>query len=175
MLLALIAGCEAGFWALLLAGLAVRYLLRAPRAGSALLLGVPLVDLVLFAATAADLRSGATPDQLHGLAALYIGFSVAFGHRTIRSLDERFAHRFAGGPPPSRPPPSGPARARYEWRLWLRMLLGGAVSCGLLLAGAALVGDPARAAVLFAWMARVAVILLIALIWPVSHTLWPAR
>ncbi|MFD0533927.1 hypothetical protein ACFQY7_09240 [Actinomadura luteofluorescens] len=60
MLLAVIAGCEIGFWVLLAAGLLARYPLRLRRTGAALLLCVPLVDLVLLAATAIDLRGGAT-------------------------------------------------------------------------------------------------------------------
>ena len=59
-----------------------------------------------------DLRAGATADVFHGLAAIYVGVSVAFGHRMIRWADEHFAHRFAGGPPPKRPPKHGPEHAR---------------------------------------------------------------
>jgi hypothetical protein len=51
MLLAIIAGCEVGFWVILLAGLTARYLLGLRRMGEALLVCVPLVDLVLLVAT----------------------------------------------------------------------------------------------------------------------------
>ncbi|MDI5944050.1 hypothetical protein QLR68_39155, partial [Micromonospora sp. DH15] len=124
MLVAVIVGCEIGFWVLLVAGLVARYPLRRPRLGAALLVCVPLVDLVLLAAAALDLRRGATADATHGLAAAYLGFSVAFGHSLIRWADQRFAHRFAGGPPPVRPPRYGWARARHEWREWAMGLLG---------------------------------------------------
>ncbi|WP_407342151.1 hypothetical protein [Pengzhenrongella phosphoraccumulans] len=87
MLVAVIAACEVGFWVLLGAGLVARYALRRPRLGAALLVGVPLVDLVLLAATVLDLRAGSTATFVHGLAAAYIGFSVAFGHSTIRWAD----------------------------------------------------------------------------------------
>src|SRR5687767_3263233 len=100
MLLALIVACEISFWALIAAGLASRYLLGRRRLGAALLVCVPVVDLVLLVATVIDLAGGAVADFGHGLAAAYIGFSVAFGHSLIRWADERFAHRFAGGPPP---------------------------------------------------------------------------
>jgi hypothetical protein len=187
MLLAVIAGCEIGFWVLLGAGLVTRYLLRRPRLGGLILLCVPLVDLVLFVATVLDLRGGTVANETHGLAAVYIGFSVAFGHRTIRWADERFAHRWAGGPPPGRPPRYGAARTRYEWGFWFRMLLGWLVSCALLLGGIALAGNggptvdisglavPERTAALWAWIARLTVTLLIALIWPVSYTIWPKQ
>src|SRR5262245_37285979 len=110
MLVTLILACEVGFWILLVSGLAARYLWRRRRLSTVLLAAVPLVDLVLLAATVVDLQRGATAGFAHGLAAAYIGFSVAFGPSMIRWADERFAHRFAGGAPPWRPPRGGPAR-----------------------------------------------------------------
>ena len=85
-----------------------------------------------FAVTAYDLKNGAEPGWEHGLAALYIGYTVAYGHYTIRWLDGHAAHRLAGGPPPAKPPRYGMARARHEGWLWLRTLLGAAVACALL-------------------------------------------
>jgi len=113
VLLGIIVACETGFWVILLAGLVARYLLRLPRLGLILLACVPLVDVVLLIATVISLRGGETASVTHGLAAVYIGFSVAFGHGMIRRADERFAHRFAGGPPPSKPPKYGRAHAAY--------------------------------------------------------------
>lgn len=175
MLLAIIAGCEIGFWVVLLAGLSARYLLGLRRVGAVLLVCVPLVDLVLLIATILHLRSGASADFTHGLAAAYIGVSVAFGPSTIRWADARFAHRFASGPPPQRPRRYGRARAQYEWQEFRKALLAWAISCALLLGGVALVGDATRTAALLAWIGRLTFVLLIWLIWPVSYTLWPNR
>ena len=102
------------------------------RVSTVLLICVPLVDLVLLVVSAIDLRRGAPANFTHGLAAAYLGFSVAFGHSMVRWADQRFAHRFAGGPPPWRPPKQGAARVRYEWREWARMLLAWAVASVLL-------------------------------------------
>jgi hypothetical protein len=175
MMLVMIVGCEVGFWLLLAAGLAVRYLLRRPRAGAVLLLGVPLVDLVLLVASVVDLRRGAAVTSAHGLAAAYLGFTVVFGHRTVRWADGRFAHRFAGGPPPPRPPRGGRARTRYEWLLWGRIVLAYLVSVALIGAMVLLVGDPHRARPLELFALGLARVPLIALIWPVSYTIWPGR
>ncbi|REF01111.1 hypothetical protein [Thermomonospora umbrina] len=175
MILAIIAACEIGFWIFLVAGLAARYLLRWRRTGAALLVCVPLVDVVLLAATVIDLRGGATADVTHGLAAAYIGFSVAFGHSLIRWTDARFAHRFADGPPPSKPPRYGMARARHEWREFGKALVAWAVSCLLLLGGIALVGDADRTEALSGWIARLSFVLAIWSLWPITYTLWPAR
>ncbi|GIH04151.1 hypothetical protein Rhe02_22180 [Rhizocola hellebori] len=176
MLLAVIIGCEIGFWVVLGAGLASRYLLRWRPFSTVLLLCVPLIDLVLLIATVAHLRSGATADWSHGLAAAYLGFSVAFGHSMMRWADQRFAHRFAGGPPPWTPPKYGRERTRYEWREWGKGVLGWAVACLLLLAGIWYVADPARTEQLWAWIGRLTTVIVIWLVaFPVSHTIWPAK
>jgi hypothetical protein len=175
MLVAVIAACEIGFWVVLAAGLAARYPLRMRRTGAALLLGVPLVDLVLLVATVADLRGGATAGFAHGLAAAYLGYSVAFGHSMVRWADERFAHRFAGGPPPRRKPRYGRARARYEWVEFGKAAVATAIGCALLLAMIALVGDADRTAALTGWTARLGLVLAVWSLWPITHTLWPSR
>lgn len=58
MIVTLIVICEVGFWVLLAAGLATRYLLKMPRAGMALLLCEPLLEVVLLVVTALDLKNG---------------------------------------------------------------------------------------------------------------------
>lgn len=97
MLVTIIVACEVGFWVFIAAGLIARYPLRRPRLGAVLLICAPVVDLILLGASAIDLSRGAPAEVAHGLAAAYIGFSVAFGHGMIRWADERFAHRFAAG------------------------------------------------------------------------------
>lgn len=171
MLVALIVGCEIAFWVILAAGLAARYLLRRARLGAALLICVPIVDLVLLVATVIDLAGGATAEFGHGLAAAYIGFSVAFGHGLIRWADEWFAHRFAGGPPPRRRPQHGWARVRWEWQELGKALLAGAVACALLGAAIAIVDDAGRTAELVDWMRGLLGMVLIWSMWPIAYTL----
>ena len=172
MVVTLIIACEVGFWVLLALGLAVRYLLRWRRTGVAILLCEPVLELVLFAVTAIDLRNGAEPGWEHGLAALYIGYTVAYGHYTITWLDGHAAHRLAGGPRPPRPPRHGLPRARHEGRLWLRTLLAAAVACALLQAAIWYVGDGDTSSLrAFQWTALRTlgvhgVIALTYLIWP---------
>ena len=93
MIVTLIVICEVGFWVLLAAGLGLRYLAKMPRTGAALLLCEPLLEVVLLVVTVLDLRAGAAPDWKHGLAALYIGYTLAFGHYTVRWLDGHARHR----------------------------------------------------------------------------------
>ncbi|MCZ7457937.1 hypothetical protein [Streptomyces sp. WMMC940] len=152
MIVTLIIVCEVGFWVLLAAGLAARYPLRMPRTGLAILLMEPLLEIVLLVVTALDLRNGADPSWKHGLAALYIGYTVGHGHRTVKWLDGHAAHRLGGGPPPVKPPTHGAARARHEGRVWLGTVVGAAVATGLLQAAAWYVGDAARTGSLEGWM-----------------------
>ncbi|MFI6107882.1 hypothetical protein [Streptomyces sp. NPDC051310] len=152
MIVALIIICEVGFWVLLAAGLAARYVLRMPRTGAAILLCEPLLEVVLLIATAVDLRNGAEPSAKHGLAALYIGYTVGHGHRTVKWLDGHAAHRLAGAPRPPAPPRYGMARARYEGRLWLGTLVAAAVATALLWLAMEYVGDASRTGSLRNWM-----------------------
>ncbi|MFF0515722.1 hypothetical protein [Streptomyces sp. NPDC004250] len=151
MIVTLIIVCEIGFWVLLAAGLSVRYLLRMPRTGMALLLCEPLLEVVLLVVTALDLKNGADPSWKHGLAALYIGYTVGHGHRTVKWLDGHAAHRIGGAPKPPRPPRYGMARARHEGRVWLGTLLAAAVATGLLQIAMWYVDDPSRTTSLESW------------------------
>ncbi|MFF5495500.1 hypothetical protein [Streptomyces aquilus] len=175
MLVALIIACEVAFWVLLAAGLTFRYLLRMPRTGLALLLCEPLLELVLFAVTAVDLRGGAEPDWKHGLAAVYIGFTVGLGHSTIRWADARFAHHFAGGPPPVRPPKYGMARAVHEWKVAGRWVVAALVALALLQAAIWYVGGSGGTDSLRVWQQRMLWLIGINLVIAGSYTLFPKR
>jgi hypothetical protein len=109
-----IAACEIGFWVLLAAGLATRYLLRLPKAGMVLLAGVPLVDVVMLVASVIDIQRGGEPSFKHSLAAIFIGVSVGFGHQTLKWADKWAAHYLAGAPRPVKPPKGGAERASRE-------------------------------------------------------------
>lgn len=173
MTLIAIVACEFAFWIAILGGLTARYVLRRRRLSTALLVAAPLVDVVLLALVTVDLVGGGTASWHHGLAAIYIGVSVAYGHRMIAWADTRFNHRFAGGPPPERL--SG---RRYTARCWgdvgrttIAVLIAGAVLGGLI----AVVADPARTEELQGTFALLGVVLGVEFLWAVSYTIWPKR
>jgi hypothetical protein len=175
VIVALIIACEVGFWVLLALALAVRYLLKKRRASVVLLLCEPVLELVLFVVTAIDLKNGAEPSWEHGVAALYIGFTVGYGHYMIRWLDGHAAYRLAGGPKPAGPPKYGLARARHEGRLWTRTLVATGVALALLQLAVWYVGDDGNVDSLrsFQWVALRAAGIhgLIAL----TYTIWPKK
>lgn len=168
MIAATIVACEIGFWVLLLGGLTARYVAGRPRLGAVLLAGAPLADVVLLTVTAVDLTRGSEADWTHGLAAVYLGFSVAFGPMWIRSADERFAARFGGR---ERPAPAGDRLAAH-WRLWLRCLAACGIA-GLVLGALVLVaGSPEQTRALWeggGWFAQLGAL---SLLWLVLGPLW---
>ncbi|MCQ8768863.1 hypothetical protein [Streptomyces telluris] len=175
MIVTLIVVCEVGFWVLLAGGLSLRYLAKMPRAGIAVLLLEPVLELVLLIATAVDLKNGAQAGMRHGLAAVYIGYSVGLGHATIKWVDVRFAHRFAGGPPPVKPPKYGAARTAHEWKTAARWILSCAVALGLLQAAVWYVGDAGDTSSLRAWQTKMLIVAGINLAIAASYTLWPKQ
>lgn len=173
MILAVIVACEIAFWLAIAAGLITRYVLRRPRLGLALLASVPLIDLALLIATAVHLRSGATAGVEHGVAAIYIGFSVTYGHRLIGWADVRFAHRFAGGPAPSKP--YGMTYARLCWGDVVRTSIAAVIAGGLTALLTWWVNDPAKSEALrqnYHWLI---IVWVIELGWAISSLIWPRR
>jgi len=132
ILYGLIVGCEAAFWLLLVFALAARYLLRKEQLSRALLFLLPVTDLLLLAFTTVDLKSGSPATFAHGLAAAYVGFTVAFGSVAVRWADRHFAFRFAGGPPPIKAPSHGWLAVRYELALWFRSIVAWTIALVLL-------------------------------------------
>ena len=169
MIVAFIAASEIGLWVLLALGLALRYLLRRRRASTVVLALIPVLDVLLVGAVAVDLHRGSPADATHGLAGLYLGFSVAFGPAIVRWADVRFAHRFAGGPAPVKLPKHGPQRLAALWREWLRVVLAAAIASAVLLGLALTVADDDQARVLHAWLARPWGL---AVLWLVFGPLW---
>ncbi|MDN5913870.1 MAG: hypothetical protein L0I76_01910 [Pseudonocardia sp.] len=174
-LVLLIGAAEVAFWVFLVGGLVTRYLMRMPRASALLLLCVPLLDVVLIVASLADVASGSPPGPVHGLAAVYLGITVAFGHSLIRWADVRFAHRFAGGPAPVRPPRGGPGRTRHEWREFSKLVAAAAIAGAVLVLIALVAGKPIPAPStwpgdpMWSWASRVGVV---GGIWFVVGPLW---
>ncbi|MGI5402973.1 hypothetical protein ACQEVG_26685 [Streptomyces sp. CA-135486] len=175
MIVTLIVICEVGFWVLLAGGLALRYAARLPRLGAGVLLVEPLLEVVLLVVTAIDLKNGAEPDWKHGLAALYIGYTIAFGHYTIKWIDGHVAHRFADGPPPLKPPRYGTARAKHEGKLWLRTVLGAGIAIGLLQLAIWYVGDASRTGSLSSWQFTALRTAGIHGVIALTYTIWPKK
>ncbi len=165
----LIIGCETSFWLVLFLGLAARYLLRRKRLSLVLLLGLPVLDLALLVFTALDLGSGTQATFAHGLAAAYVGFTVAFGDVAVSWADRRFAHWFTGASAPKKAPTRGWPALRYELLLWVRCLAAVAMTLVLLVALMAYVNDKAATEALNDWFG---IAIGCAIVWFIFGPLW---
>lgn len=171
----IILACEIGFWVFVLTGLFFRYILRFKKTGGFLLLCTPLVDLFLIIMTIIDLRNGATANTFHGLAAIYIGITIVYGHGMIKWADERFAHRFAGGPKPVKDPKFGREHAKTERVGWYRHLLAWLIGCVLLLLMVWFVDAPTRTESLLGLIGKWTIVLFIDFLISFSYTIWPKK
>jgi hypothetical protein len=172
---AVIIGSEIAFWILLLAGFTARYLLKRPRLGAGLLAATPLVDLVLLTAAVIDIRGGAAADMRHALAAIYLGISLAFGHRIIAWADAQFAYRFAGAPKPLPGPKYGAAHARHERSIWYRHVLAWVIAAAVLGFIHLVGGNRDETEKLFGVLGTWLIIVGIDGIWSLSYTFSPKR
>lgn len=151
VLYVLIVACEVAFWLVLLLGLVLRYLVRWTNLSRWLLLSLPMIDILLLIFTGLDLSAGTTPTFAHGLAAVYVGFTIAFGSIAVRWADERFAHRFASGPAPLKAPSQGWRAVRYDFGLWLRCIAAWVIAIGLISTMIAFLGNESLAQPLENW------------------------
>ncbi|MEV0650602.1 hypothetical protein AB0I28_35640 [Phytomonospora sp. NPDC050363] len=170
---AFIIGAEVAFWVFIALGLVVRYLFKMRKTSVFVLLLVPLIDVVLLAVAVIHMRDGATADLTHSLAALYLGFSVVFGHSMIRWADQRVAHRWAGGPKPKKAPRYGTARAWHEWTVTLKILIAWGLSVGIAFLMQLLVGVPERTDPLLGVVVGASKIVGISAIIALTYTIWP--
>ena len=170
MIIAIIIGCEIAFWVLIVLGLIARYMLRLKKTGLALLAMTPVVDIILLVATAIDRASGSTATVFHGIAAIYLGFSVAYGHKMITWADRRFAHRFANGPAPIRL--YGRAYTIECWKDVARTALAVAVALGTIGLLTVAVDDDTRTSALNEFNSIFILVFSLEVLWALGHTVW---
>lgn len=173
LILTVIIACEIGFWVFVVLGLLARYVLRRPRTGFVLLAMTPVVDLVLLTAVIINLQGGGTATFFHGLAALYLGISIAYGHKMVKWADVRFAHRFARGPVPVKI--YAVEYAKECWTDVVRTTVAVGIAAGILWLLTTLVDDPSRTEALTGIYPVLGIWFMIDLLWAISYTLWPKK
>lgn len=136
-----IVACEIGFWVVILAGLITRYIFNRQSLGLFLLALTPVIDLVLLIVTSVDLYNGATATQVHAIAAIYLGVSVAFGKSMIQWADVRFLYYVKKqGTKPVRK--TGMDFARHSIKGSFQHLLGFLIGAAFLVIMIYLINDP---------------------------------
>ena len=174
LLLMMIIACEVGFWIVIGSGLVTRYIFKRKRLGLFLLALTPVIDLVLLVTASMDLYRGATATTIHGIAAIYIGASIAFGKSMIMWADERFQYYVMkqGEKPAKR---YGLDYARHYIKGWGRHVIAYIIGAGLLAAVIFVINDSSRTealgGILRIWFLVLGIDFLIA----VTNFIWPTK
>jgi hypothetical protein len=175
MLVWFIIFCEIGFWVILASGLFVRFVLNMAALSRFVLLCVPLLDLALLVATVVDLNSGRPAEFAHGLAAVYLGFTVIYGHSIIQWADSYVSYKFYSGLNPTNID-YGWSYAKYEWLQWLKALLACTIAATLLSIAIFYIDNPENTAALTQWYSHLFWLLAIWFVgWPLWFTLFPKK
>lgn len=170
----MIVACEIAFWIVIVSGLFVRYVFKRNKLGLFLLALTPVIDLILVVVTSIDLYRGATATQAHGIAAVYIGVSIAFGKSMIEWADERFQYYWTKkGPKPKKR--FGMDYARHYVKGWLRHVVAYAIGAVLLAGMIYLIQDPSRTEVLSGILKTWSLILGVDFLLAVSNFIWPKQ
>ncbi|MFS0874132.1 2TM domain-containing protein [Paenibacillus xylanilyticus] len=170
-----IIGCEIAFWVFVAAGLSVRYLLGMKRLGMTLLMATPIIDLLLLVATVMDLQRGATASMVHGIAAIYIGVSIAYGHQMIAWADRYFLFWFKGGESPRSRKAYGREHASKERSGWFRHLAAYIIGTAFLLGMTWWIGDANRTEAFINIVRVWGIVLVIDFVISFSYSLWPRK
>lgn len=170
----MIVACEVAFWIVIILGLTIRYIFKKNRLSIFFFALTPVIDLLLLALTSYDLYRGATATIAHGIAAIYIGVSIAYGKSMINWADSRFQYYILRkGEKPARL--RGQEFSQNEKKNLLRhyaaFLIGGSM-LGLIIL---LIKDPARTESLFAVLKTWGFVLAIDTAITVSYFIWPKK
>jgi hypothetical protein len=164
--------CEILFWVFIVSGLVARYIGKKETLGLVLFAMTPLVDLALLGLTGYDMYRGSTATVAHGIAAIYIGVSIAYGKSMIRWADDQFCfYILKTKKKPAKK--TGMAFAKHDFVNWLRHLLAFMIGAGLLFLLTNLIGNAERTEafgqLIRVWSLVVGLDLLITL----SYFIWP--
>lgn len=171
----IIVACEVSFWILMSIGLMVRYLFGLKRVGLILLALTPVIDLFLIIITSMDLYRGANATIAHGLAAVYIGVSLAFGKNMINWFDERFQH-FIAKTSNSRPMKKfGREYAQQYAKGFIRHIVSFLIGAIILVTMIYYVNDPTRTETFSTIIKTWAIVLAVDLYITISYFLWPKK
>ena len=168
----MIIAAEIGFWVVIIAGLVTRYIFNKKRLGLFFLALTPVIDLILLLVTAADLYNGATATQVHAIAAIYLGVSIAFGKSMIRWADERFLYYVKKqGTKPVRK--YGIAHAKHSMKGSLQHVLAFLIGGAFLFIMIYLIDDSSKTEALSNMLQLWALILAIDFVISASYFIWP--
>ncbi|KAA0547827.1 hypothetical protein FZW96_08775 [Bacillus sp. BGMRC 2118] len=170
----LIIGCEIFFWVFIIVGLITRYSLKKEKVGLFFLALTPLVDLVLLVATSVDLYNGSKATMAHGLAAVYIGVSIAFGKSMLQWADAKFQYYItkSGEKPQAL---HGIDFAKHTSKGWLRHVVAYLIGSSLLIVVQLFIQDNAKTEALISILKVWTFVLIIDFLISITYFIWPKQ
>ncbi|QED49333.1 hypothetical protein [Cytobacillus dafuensis] len=170
----MIVASEIGFWVVIALGLVTRYVFKRNKLGLFFLALTPVIDLILLITTSIDLYNGSKATTIHGIAAIYIGVSIAFGKSMIQWADERFQYYVTKqGPKPEKR--FGLAYAKHYLKGWGRHVLAYLIGAGLLAGMIYIINDSSRTEALSGILKIWTLVLGIDLVIAISNFIWPTK
>lgn len=170
----MIIASEIGFWVVIILGLVTRYILKMNKLGLFFLALTPVIDLILLITTSIDLYRGATASNIHGIAAVYIGVSIAFGKGMIQWADKRFQYYITKqGPKPAKR--YGLEYAKHYLIGWGKHVIAYLIGAGLLAGMIYFINDPSRTEALSGILKVWSIILGIDFLISISNFIWPTK
>lgn len=170
----LIVGAEVAFWIVILLGLITRYVFKKKGLGLFFLALTPVIDLILLIATTVDIWNGATATTVHGIAAIYLGVSLAFGKSMIHWADRQFTYYvLKTGTKPAKK--VGYEHARHGMKGALQHVLAFIIGAAFIFGIHTFIGDPDRTANLLNLLRVWALVVGIDLAISASYFIWPRK
>ena len=163
---------EIAFWIVISAGLVSRYIWKRQRLSIVLFALTPVIDLALLILTAIDLQNGQAASVVHGIAAIYIGVSVAYGKTMIEWADEKF-HQWILKQPKEKELLFGKAKGIHELKLWIRHIIAYVIGSALLYGMIQYIGESGDTGVFWQMIKYWGIIVLIDGAISVSYILFP--
>ena len=163
---------EIAFWVVISAGLVSRYIWKRQRLSIVFLALTPVIDLALLILTAIDLRNGQTASVVHGIAAIYIGVSVAYGKTMITWADEKF-HQWILKQPKEKVRLSGKAKGIHELKMWIRHIIAYGIGTVLLYGMIQYIGESGNTEVFWKMIGIWGIVVLIDAAVCLSYILFP--
>jgi hypothetical protein len=168
----MIVACEIAFWVVIGAGLFTRYIWKRQKLGLFFLALTPVVDFILLCVTSIDLYNGATATFAHGIAAVYIGVSIAFGKSMIKWADERFQYFvLKQGEKPKKL--YGIEYAKNYFKGWVRHVIAYIIGAGMLVLMIYFIDDSEKTMNLLRILSVWTIVLVIDFIITISYFIWP--
>ena len=173
-MIAWIIAAEIAFWIVILFGLVARYILKKPKLSFFLFSLTLVIDSLLILLTAIDLKAGTPASISHGIAAIYIGVSIAYGKTMISWADEQFQLWFLKtGDKKVRL--TGSAKGKHEIKMLIRHVVAFLIGTGLLSIMALYIGSKSDTSSLFQVMKVWGIVLTIDAIISISYVIFPSQ